>query len=346
MNFEFSNTCLIDNWSLECSALLIENGIDANLHFEEVIDEYSYPDCISGYVEIYPIRDRNTRSIVFLGALANVLNSIILFDNLAFAKTGSESNWINITNFSHKITDVIKGYSLPSKGGQLIEAILRTHPHPGIFYYCYLAKVLNADILLNPLRSNLLLHEYTKESLSYGDFVFDVFNVMDKAIRERVTNICSDILKMGVIPNFELPAVANLVLSQANRKNEILDVAMDIRNSRNAKDLRKELNAILLDIKSSSKYSYILEGAHEAVISAMQKIKSPMMNQDNLNVGLSAFFVSVSQDLQLKAPRFMFFLRDVAKCRLELFGLKRHLKRLFDYSMPNSINLSNLKDLY
>jgi hypothetical protein len=81
---------------------------------------------------------------------------------------------------------------------------------PGVLYYCLLAKVFRADLLLNPIRAKRLLESGISTPLTYGRFAQDLLQTLDGALKDKVASLGSEILKRGVVPNFNVPSVANL----------------------------------------------------------------------------------------------------------------------------------------
>lgn len=336
-NRSSQSICLLDNWSLECAAVLLEEGVESirNELRSEYLKAVSESILIGQDISANVIKSIYGLDVYF-GALANLLISLVMFDEVIYVKNGFEAAWHRFPAFAKKLSRAVLGQECPDSTSREIEKKYSQLSNPSILYYSFLAKVFGADILLNPLRAKQLIEASKSQQPSYGQFAFDLLKVLDKSLEGRIHSLNSDLLRTGTIPNLSIPPVAALVYSRASSKADILDIAIDIRNSSQARNLRKALRECVGDLKATTKYPRLAEEAVSAVSNAIRNIGILNPDEKGVSVGLSLMFVSFSYDIGKPTGSYLLFLRDLAKCRLELSGSSLHVERLFNYSYQDA----------
>ena len=152
---------------------------------------------------------------------------------------------------------------------------------------------------------------------------------MDRKLAERITQSGSALLTAKVIPNLTFPSLATLVLSKVSKQSEILPAALDLRNSRGLKDLRRVVTECVTDFRSGIPYARLVETVPDAIRSALRDIGRLDPDRSSMSVGFSLFFVSIEKEVGGVVPPYLLFLRDLAACRLEFAGFASHVERLF-----------------
>lgn len=325
--------CLLDNWSLECAAVLLEEGVEAirNDLRSEYLKAVSESILVGHDISTNVVKSTYGLDVYF-GALANLLISLVMFDEVVYVKNGFEASWHRFPAFAKKLSPIVLGQECPDSASREIEKKYSSLSDPGILYYSFLAKVFGANLLLNPLRAKHLVETRKSQQPLYGQFAFDLLKVLDTSLEGRINSLNSDLLETGIIPGLSIPPVAALVYSRASSRADILDTATDIRNSSQARDLRKALRECVGDLKATTKYPRLAEETVSAVGNAIRNIGILNPDEKGVSIGLSLMFVSLSYDIGKPTESYLLFLRDLAKCRLEMSGTSLHLKRLFDYS--------------
>ena len=331
------STCLIDNWSLECAAVLLEEGVESIK--QEILKEYldAVTESTLFGVDLASNIEKTAYSTdVYFGSLANLLTALVLFDEVLFINNGFEASWQRFPNFANQLINILHGTEWSDPSTKELEREFGKSIDPGLAYYCYLAKVINTDVLLNPLRAQNILEAVKDEKLSYGQFAFDLLNTLDVALQEKILSFSSQILQRGIVPNLTIPAIASLVYSIAPSKDKILETVIELRNSSGARDLRKTLQKCVGDLRASTNYPALVEDALEAVNKAIKKMGGFDSEETLGSAGFNLFFFSYAYDIPKPVESYVLFMRDVAKCRLELSGARLNIKRLFSYTLDSS----------
>lgn len=328
---EFNQTscCLVDNWSLECAASLLEEGIEQIRR--DIMTDY-LNDISQSMLAGVSVTPENYRTYVnddsiFFGALSNILNAIVLFDDVIYVRNGFEFAWQRFSTFYSETNDVLKGvdYSKLDKSATVKDY---NSSNFGVPFYCYLAKAFGCDLLVNPLRAEQLIKEAMTKNITYGELAFDLLESLDKSLKEKTDDLKSRVLTQNIIKNLSLPSLTNLVLSEAATSSEILTVARQMKHSSKVVDFRNTLKECLHDLKASTNYSTMLNNAASAIESAISKVQH---KKEVGSIGINILFISLSYNINkwFQKENYTIFLRDIAKCRLELDGNNSHVQRLF-----------------
>jgi len=328
---EYMGECLVDNWTLELAGVLVEQGVPGLRGqrlsaYLRALDE----SMISG-VDL-------TRDAVadwadyddYFSALANLVSAILLFDNLSFARNGWEGSWQRLPAFSRQMSKVVAGRSQPESLSRYENSLLPGRVEPGALFYLALASSMKCDLLLSPHRSAALQRCQPSREPSYAEYASDLLETIDRQLAERISKSGSALLAAEVLPNLAFPALASLVLSQVRHRSEILTAAMDLRNSRGLKDLRRVIAECVIDIKRRTPYARLVESVPDAIRLALRDVGSLDPDRSSISVGFSVFFFAVEKEVGALVPPYLLFLRDVVRCRLELAGFRSHMSRLFE----------------
>ncbi len=164
---------------------------------------------------------------------------------------------------------------------------------------------------------------------NYGVLATDLVNAVDNAMTRKATALESEILLESVKANLSIPSLLGLVISEATSRDDVLDVAIQVRGRTEVKLLRRLLTECVGDVRKSSEYMRAVNEAKRAVDSLAGE---PRARKWSLSWGLQAVFASLSisvDDFLVGRERYVIFLRDLARCRAEMNGVQRHLKRVF-----------------
>ncbi len=302
-----SNTALIDNWSLESSGALLDFDQRKLVLLDDVNDE---------------------EFIDSFGALANLLNAIVFYDEIKFLDNGYQETWLKFKSFSNKITPLTKPYILNSSE----ELIEQTSGNKGADYYIYLSKKMNSDIYLSPERSSLILEKLTESNFSIGQRAIDLLNMSDKRVEKEVLKVSSEMIKTGICKNFTLPSILHYVMAESSSKNDLLDVAIQMRNSREINTFKNIIQESLVGKAINSiKLENEIKEAIDIELGKLSKDKS-----NDWQVTVNAIFLSIGKNIntgkvfdRFKRKNHLTFLRDIISYRTGLNSLNVHLERLF-----------------
>ena len=228
-----ASSCIVDNWSLECAALVLEDGLRSiqagKMFFHlRVLGDHIAAGIAREEGLPHHVTDLDTPSVYF-GAPSNVLNALVLFDSLGFADNGFDSAWRQYTEFAAKMSPLLHALAPPQDERCAYNGDLALG---GARFYLEMARTHGADILLNPVRSGLMGKALNIGSFSYREYVEDLLSAVDNEVKTKLTESPSEILRMGAIPNLSLPPVFHMVLSNASSRTDVLDVAIQMRELR------------------------------------------------------------------------------------------------------------------
>jgi hypothetical protein len=321
------SSCLIDNWSLIHAARLIEENMNAiRMKFSskvvrEISDAISSGDIsVSERIE-YALEDTILDFHVFFGALSNLINAIVLFDEVYYPINKYERLWKDgYPEFASILSGIVRGVELDPL---LRKAISDQNNDDtlGINTYKLIADYLGCDMLLNPIRSENLFKWFDDEEISYSNRTFNVLQRLDENITQIINSTKDKQLIKELSKGFRFPSV--MAASIANNKKEItqkrdiLECALNFRNRSKTKSFRTILRRTVEDKKPNIIYLKLLR---EATL-----ISSELTHNKFYDWGSEftfVFFPVPQPSLPLKQllsiiPDYRLFLRTLTECRIE-----------------------------
>ncbi|WP_282088643.1 hypothetical protein [Aquimarina algiphila] len=303
-----NNSALIDNWSLESSGALL----DFNQKKLVSIDNASDEEFVSSF-----------------GALTNLINAIVFYDDIRFIDNGFQETWLRFNSFSQKISSLMKPY-IQSNSEKLIE---QTSGNKGADYYVYLSKQLNSDVYLSPERSSIIIRNLNKDNISISKRAIDLLNMSDQRIKNEALNLSSDIVKTGICKNFILPSILHYVMAESTTKDDLLDVAIQMRNSKEIEAFKKIIKESFVGKEINSiKLENEIKEAIDVQLGKISKDRSK-----DWQITFTLFFISIGKTFGwYKSENHLTFLKDTISFRTGLNNLDNHLERLFKIKIQHT----------
>jgi hypothetical protein len=288
--------CVIDNWSLEHAAILLDVNSDITAQ-----KEISY--------------ENN------LGGLSNFIQSLLLYKDRYFILNGFEKDWRKFSWFDSRIKSTIKGIALDEMGIDWESSA--SYADKGIRNYLSTSEYFESDLIVAPERADSIL-SLDLRSIMGRPFLELLREIDGKIIQEKDRVIFTD-LKVGIQNNFIIPSLTQYVLSEATNRDDLLQVILQLRESKKIENIARKISEISSSVKESSKLQREVDSI----------IKKEFGNQPNGNewsIGVSAMFLSIGKNLDLSffdRREHIVFLKNLIKCRAEAHRLKKDFERIF-----------------
>jgi hypothetical protein len=168
--------------------------------------------------------------------------------------------------------------------------------------YHYISRDMNIDYMPHPLRSNICAYsiggEGIKRFISEG---IPHINSLEKFYREaaQIKHVFGDYK----FASYEWPTLLPYLLKRVENKNEIIDIAYQIRNERGAKNLRKIIGELSHEYYEKGNLKYALQMNNEIIeFEKMLRKECDLGNTSKLKI--SIFFEHFSK------PR-LYFLKNI-----------------------------------
>lgn len=288
--------CVIDNWSLEHAAILLDINSDITAQ-----KEISY--------------ENN------LGGLSNFIQSLLLYKDRYFILNGFEKDWRKFSWFESRIKSTINGISLDEMG--IDWESQASYADKGIRNYLSTSEYFESDLIVAPERADSIL-SLDLPSLLGKPFLELLQGIDGKIIQERDKVLFTN-LKVGLHNNFIVPSLTQYVLTEATNKDDLLQVILQLKESKKIENIARKISEISSSVKESSKLQREIDSI----------IKREFGNQPNGNewsIGVSAMFLSIGKNLDLSffdRREHILFLKNLIKCRAEAHRLKKDFERIF-----------------
>lgn len=288
--------CVIDNWSLEHAAILLDINSDITAQ-----KEISY--------------ENN------LGGLSNFIQSLLLYKDRYFILNGFEKDWRKFSWFESRIKSTINGISLDEMGIDWESSA--SYADKGIRNYLSTSEYFESDLIVAPERADSIL-SLDLPSLLGKPFLELLQGIDGKIIQERDKVLFTN-LKVGLHNNFIVPSLTQYVLAEATNRDDLLQVILQLRESKKIENIARKISEISSSVKESSKLQREIDSI----------IKKEFGNQPNGNewsIGVSAMFLSIGKNLDLSffdRREHILFLKNLIKCRAEAHRLKKDFERIF-----------------
>jgi len=307
---------LLDNWSIETAAHLIESGLRSILQASAPSHVHEAEDLIIANSLTESGEARLTDREIAIGALSNLVTALVLFDEISYLENGWESGWQQFTDYAGTLASDLTPIKCSSEGPDVqFERDMLTG---GISYYCNMAQYHQTDLLLNPLRSENLLSQLPAARQTHGSCAVDLLKELDASVKRVLQSTPSILSGLTALPDFTIPSITSLVLKRAKSRAHILEEALRLRSDPGVRDLRKAISELAHGQHATTAYLHLVDDARDAV--EFLAYPSKRRKKQKLSVGLSWLIVGVSFGVdQLERPRnrYALFLRDLASCRLE-----------------------------
>lgn len=336
-----SEKCVIDNWSLENSALLFES--DSSETFPQDIE-----------------------FINALGGLSNYINAILMYEDTNFIANGYEYAWqrfewfrqntalhikpldtggkplnsiyedlssrlnMKSTKFDEIELEDLTNYKQPITRYQnlhLSQSKYRQNEHPYVVneatvFYLMISGNLQADLFISPGRAGQILAEDKYQSTSFSK----TLNKIDEIIGENSGTLWFDEMSAGITDNFFLPPLTHYIFSQAANLDDLFKILMEIKSSNMISEYKQNVKELSRSTRDFGKFQLEIESLISECFGKMQKIDKPWAVK--VNILFLSFTKSFSINFKLKKT-YMTFLRDLMDCRTEMYGLQHEVERLF-----------------
>jgi hypothetical protein len=288
-----TQTCIIDNWSLEHAGHLLDHPID----YRE-LDLASF------------IRN--------LGGLSNYINALLLYEQPSFMLNGFEKDWKRFKWFDQNTSAFMQGLPLDDIDWQS----KASYSDKGIANYLLSSRYYQADLFVTPERSEVASKtEHPKLDTTFRDLL----DLIERRTAEESSSNFSKNIRVGVKTNFALPSLTHYVFSEASNANDLFKVIMQLKADGKIRGIIDQIETISSTTKGSSKLQQQIEYM-------LNKAFGKPASNSSWSLGVSAYWLSISKTIDLNffnRKEYMVFLRHLVSCRTEAYGLKKHIERIF-----------------
>jgi hypothetical protein len=287
---------LIDNWSLEHAGSLLSREIDTS---EVPRDKF----------------------ILNIGGLTNYLHSLLYYDETIYLANGFEKDWTRFNWFEKNARLHLNGVA-----GESLEIDWKSedsYTDQGIKNYLTSSEKLSLDLFVSPERATIIKE---KSAISSSSNLETVFNKVDEIIERKSNSLWLKNTGLGIIENFEFPCLTQYVLSQATNIDDLLNVVVQLKESRRVIKAIQELIEISKSTKDSMRFQKEVENRINKAFGEKIKSDSP------LTLKISAFFISINSPLDFNffsRKEHLLFLKDIIACRTESGNLRASINRIF-----------------
>jgi hypothetical protein len=250
-----NNKTVVDNWTLELAAKILEGEESFSAADNSRLrDEEQYNSLVASRLESY-IDGPVTRSNVWISkspesysdvqesiryemvlSLFQLLDLIVMYDTLV-VDTELTSTWERF-EYMEKLSSMVSKVRLGNETKEKIRSTLRYTPldntlpivSEGALYYMGLANMLGLDYWASPKRAKFL-SKNVYSGLKKG-FVTTLGQLVDEKLDALVRGLIENAHLQDLNGTLYFPGFGAAILSQCNTRMEILQVAIDFRQSR------------------------------------------------------------------------------------------------------------------
>jgi hypothetical protein len=299
----YSDTkCIIDNWSLEHAAILLDGSYD---YFQ------SSQDLFSNHV----------------GGLSNYINAALLYESPRYLANGFEGDWKKFVSFSQNNTEVL-GLADSNAFGIHWKST-ESYADKGVSNYVIVSETSASDVFVSPERASEFKPVKTEEiNRSFQEIV----NGIDKKIEEVSQKSWLQNIKVGVKNNFSLPSLTQYVLSLANNPNEIFTIISQLKTDGRVQRVHDRIGEISRNSKKSGK----LQRELELIIN--HEFGDDLKPSNSLSLKMPVYFLSVTVPINLNffnRKEHLIFLKTIIKSRTEANSLSESINRIFKRQLIN-----------
>lgn len=291
--------CIIDNWSLEHAAILLDGSYD---YFE------SPPDLFSNHI----------------GGLSNYINATLLYNSPSYLKNGFEADWMKFTWFKQNNTEVL-GIADPNALGINWKSS-ESYTDRGISNYLLVADFCESDLFVSPERASefkLVKQEEIESAFK------ETLKGVDKEIGGLAQKSWYKNISIGINKNFRLPSLTQYVLSSASRKDEIFTILSQIKTDGKIQRVYDRIEEISRNTKKSSKLQQEIE------MTIKHEFGDTIKPSRSLSIKIPVYYLSITIPLSLNffnRKEHLIFLKTIIKCRAEANNLSKSINRIFKRS--------------
>jgi hypothetical protein len=288
------NKSLIDNWSLENVAALVDGDTEL----------------------LYPEEDELYSSI---GSLSSLINGILFYEKTFFLDNGFQSAWLRFPNFKKKIAPLLTPFILDYEN----RILPLNNNNLGADYYLLMSKYVDADLYISPERATKVIDNPT---INIDNNFIELIDAIDKELGIEADKLWSKKVKAGIKHNFIVPSLTQYVLSQSTSANDILQVLTELKKSEEIEELNEVMNEASLNIDRA------IEFQKEVDMIIKDKFKTGESIPEPWSFSVSILFFSIGRNFRSpnnETKSYITFLKNLISCRTESYNLKKHVDRLF-----------------
>lgn len=313
-------SCIIDNWSL-ClvSELFFAKSIFSESYYSEMISKLNSFGSESETINDLPVT---------FGALSNLINAILFYDEIFFLDNGRQLTWDNNDLFVSKCGNLLTKTELPDSLNHDDNSLI---DQTGLYFLT--SQLLESDLFVSPYRSETMLRSNDWSIPSVTD---NLFKDIDDKILNLLTEQKDTKIKIGIESNQILPSLTQLVLNETNTLENIFDVSQQIKESNYIKDYKNKI-AELIEGKNTTKDYVKLKKALDTIFeSTIYKLGLKQTDKlQSFEVGFNLWIFKISnikvQPNRIpirKNKKHQILLKNIVKCRLEMYNSMKSLKRI------------------
>lgn len=307
-------TCIVDNWSL----CLVADILSRYPIYSERVKR-----AMSFQMEMEELSDLSKS----FGALSNLINAIIFYDKVFFMENGRQNTWQRNSSFA----SICKKFVYPKKvPNELLLNYQIYSPIQEAGFYMLTAEYLESDLFVSPYRSDEILN--SNNSLSMKSITDSLMKEMDERIL-KITNHQKDLrIKIGIESNLILPSLTQFVLNESSSINTVFDTAYQIRESDFIKKYKNKIIEIIENEDNTQNYLKIKKDIESIFDNTIKKIG--LAKRESFEVGFNFWIFQINNFLKISRPiinhnkKHLILLKNIAKCRLEMFNSITTLKRI------------------
>lgn len=287
---------LIDNWSLQHAAIVLDNSFD-----------------------LY--RLDNTGFTNAIGGLSNYINSLLLYEETNYPENGFEEAWNGYDWFSKNTCAYIK--PLNTDLTAIDWHAEKSYEDNGIENYLITSNYFNRDLFISPERAEVV-------NIKLSDFLSEnnlttTLKKIDEEINNHRASSWYDEINIGIENNFQLPSLTHYVLKEATSADDLLTVIMQLKSSKKIDRISLRISELTRSTRDAFKFQKEIENIINDYFA------NPSGSRD-WSVSVSALFLSLSKSFNLDffdRREHIVFLKDIVKCRMESNSLADDIHRIF-----------------
>jgi hypothetical protein len=309
-----SNKCLIDNWSIEQAACLLESDSKQTFPTDESF-------------------------VHALGGLSNFINGLLLYEDSKYISNGREYSWERFDWFKQNTSAYFtpytpdKTYSI-QKNSNIGDADNYTFGDKyirdgsrGIEDYLIISNLLNADLFVSPVRAEHLKRYTSQYNSKTGDTFLYISQIIDEKIVAEKKEIWSNYVKMGIQENMLLPTLTQYVFSQASNIEDLFKIIMQLKSTSKISDLQKNINIISQSTKNYGQFQIEIENI------IAECFGKPVSKEKPWEINISVLFLTLTKSFSLQEfnrKEYLTILKDLITCRTEAYKLRQDIERIFN----------------
>jgi hypothetical protein len=288
--------CIIDNWSLEHAAILLDGSYD---YFQ------SPPDVFSNHI----------------GGLSNYINAALLYKSASYLANGFEGDWTKFSWFTKNNTEVLDIADPNALGIKWRSS--ESYADKGIANYLLVSKFSDSDLFLSPERASEF--KLVKQAIINETFV-ETLNGIDKKIEELSQRSWYQNINVGVNNNFSLPSLTQYVLSLVSRQDEIFTILSQLKTDGKVQRVYDRIEEISLNSQKAGKLQRELE------LIVNHEFGDNNKASNFLSLKIPVYFLSITIPVTLNffnRKEHLIFLKTMIESRTEANNLSESINRIF-----------------